>query len=580
LYGEMRAGKVIETFEGSEKVCRVLHSCGIVFAEQIEFLSREALSLLLRVPITSSFFSQIEKLEIKTTKRRTEAFTAFEEIDDLLNSRNPLFKTIFEFKLQSKAIEKLQKLGVLFVWQIGLIKHTDLVEQLGFVICADVLESLVGAGVEHFPRGETETLVIGQIYHYFQGFDQCLHEFLTEREIGIYESRAKNLERSTLHELGERFGISRERVRQIEIKVRKKIVARFQLPAAAIASLLNEKLALVPIFNYAIPLDLGRVQEINEFIEEIFGLDICFEPGIHLVWSKDLGLEAESMSEHIYRGLLPKFNSGAASQSEISEYTDEVIRDFAGKPLPEISALLVENICSSFFERDVDGLYRAASQKRNDRVAYEFGKFFPTGAYLYRQMDLIWSTLCVAIPELGDSRKPQPGLLGQIFHNHKDLFHWGVGYYIHRQSTPDAASIIEDLKREIIQLFDTGISEFKANMLFDRHYEHFRDAGIPSVQAMYSHLRYHEHPRIELIEYPMIWDGSLKRQCRRHTFIIESFVQAASGKVTSSEIYDHFSKRGWRVAEIRQTLERCRNLNISRNGTVWYKAPHTSKKQK
>jgi RNA polymerase sigma-32 factor len=117
------------------------------------------------------------------------------------------------------------------------VRESDVVEMQQRLGSSDLsVDAPVQEDAEHtmlsvLPSGELSAEELLSKKELQERLHQALESFeltLNEKERSIFKERMLGEEKSTLHELSEKFGLSKERVRQIENKIRSKLKVYLQ----------------------------------------------------------------------------------------------------------------------------------------------------------------------------------------------------------------------------------------------------------------------------------------------------------------------------------------------------------------
>ncbi|MDX2105617.1 MAG: DNA-directed RNA polymerase subunit alpha C-terminal domain-containing protein [Candidatus Melainabacteria bacterium] len=514
---------------------------------------------------------QIKAINIALSNNKFEQLEAASEVSARqtytleVYDTNPLLEPISLDSVGKITLALLEQNSIQFFWQCGYADPRVLLRVLGVRSFCEVTKNLLALGISKLPLTvpEHELALLQCLYFYLQ-IERGTFSLLTSKELEVYRKRKLRTEPLTLEEVGQLFGVTRERIRQIEAKALRKLRNHFNLRLRKVILILEDALKEAGGVLVLDRISLATENRIcfNNFLQNVLNLQAVVDLLLNLLCQKNC-VDSGSLGEQVFHSLCQASNENSFehySRENVHAETVKLLHQIRVKTrLEDIALSVTQEVLDRHLICDGMNTYRRRDVPIAQQLTGEFGRLYPNGARVYNKSgDELWENLCNVIPDL--KKRGGPRYIAQVFGSHDDIFLWDFGLYIHRQNVKCDIGLIDQIVEQCLAEFDRGNSSIKVHLLFDRNQERLENNFVPSSQALYSLLRDRRVGRLRLTDYPMIYDASVVEGTRKQTDLIEDYIREEGGKASRAQIIEHFSNRGWRTYEIEQTLRRCNQV--------------------
>lgn len=376
--------------------------------------------------------------------------------------------------------------------------------------------------------------------------------FLTKRENQLVHERLwpDKSNKRTLEEIATAWSRSRERVRQIEKKARHKILQQYrkdlEIITDAIKPIIFSCGGLAVISRLPNPLFTTDDQR-QRIITELFSLvkkDIFFD------WQYDLvSGNGKDWLNQICRLIRKNIQMKCADKLFSPDILDDAIADVISEH--NLNATYVfDPLKNKTIDREnitlSGGLLCFGKMTKQDKSSLAFKNCFPEGLEIHKQSELLITKFQEYDPTTFQNTSPR-SVVARLA-DHPDIFLWGRGFYVHRESVEYDPNLVTKATESILQRFDHGHPKFNIDLPFNRFKDTLKKGGIPNEYALYTLIRLLHNNRIGQRKFPALVD--CQSGIDIHQTVVEeleNYMLAAKGAVKATELKGEFiEKRGWK----------------------------------
>ncbi len=376
--------------------------------------------------------------------------------------------------------------------------------------------------------------------------------FLKKRENQLVRERLwpEEVKKRTLEAIAADWSTSRERVRQIEKKARQKINQQYRKNLEIIVEKINSEIfssgGLAVISQLPIQLyttDAQRQRIIDELLSFHYK-DIFFD------WKYDLvSGNGEDWLNHICRLVRKNIQMKCTNKLFSPDILDDAIAYIISEY--NLNATHVfEPLKNKMIDREritsSGGLLCFGKMNKQDKAGLAFKNCFPDGLEIHKQSELLLTKLQEYDPTAFQNTSPR-SVIARLA-DHPDIFLWGRGFYVHRETVDYDNNLVTMAADWILLRFDRGHPKFNVDLPFDRFKALLEQGGIPNEYALYTLIRRLQIKRIGQRKFPALVD--CHSDIDIHETVVEeleNYMLAAKGPVQSSDLKNEFiKKRGWK----------------------------------
>jgi len=367
--------------------------------------------------------------------------------------------------------------------------------------------------------------------------------FLSKRENQIVHERLwpTTVKKRTLEEIAVDWSVSRERIRQIEKKARKKILQQYRKDLNAITSTITQTVSsceeLTAISQLPFQLYVTNLRD-QRIVTEL-----CLLVNEHLYfdWKSDLisgkGEEWINQICHSIRKNVQKISEDKLfSEETLSTAITQVI-SHNKLNITNLKHPLIDKVKEREKITSSSDLLCFGRINKQDKIVLAFESCFPEGLKIHKKRDFLLKTL-----QEYDSktyRRTNPRSIIARLADHPDIFLWGRGFYVHRKTVHYNSDLVKRTSDWIIQRFDQGHQKFQIDLPFNYFKEEMVQGGIPNEYALYTLIRTLDNARIGQRKFPSLVDQ------QSETDIYETVVEEV-------ENYLFVAKRGISATDLKK----------------------------
>jgi len=301
----------------------------------------------------------------------------------------------------------------------------------------------------------------------------------------IIESRlAEDKNRTTLKELGKRFSLTRERVRQLEKKAGDMLIASFDFSYRHFITKFNDEINNsdgIKVFEYdktvlkstgfkLFNIALGSINPNVEF-------DYNFE-----AW---IGHKSKKLFNKIDKYFRKNCKAGNPyTKQDMDGIVDKCISNLN---IHSISAsAFLSGIANQWF-KSFGGYYFYKFVSKPEVIALLIKEHYPQGIAIYRDIKSFINVCNTnGLQELVP--RNERAFIGMILRS-QELVLWDWGVYIHRSRISIDESLLNSIRDWLIEQFDIGITRLSIWAAFSKFKEDCEKSNIPNEHALYSCLK-------------------------------------------------------------------------------------------
>ncbi len=523
--------------------------------------------------------------EIKDTIKKINL--NFFHIDEL---KENLFYVISDkFTLSENTNILLSKLNIKTVWQLLIHFPHDILNQpdssnINYEELKDLLSNL---GYSKYPIQFTNEQVeeltkpsinealnsnpLEAIALFSTYMDNIVNNEFNERYKVVYEKRIKPQKKATLEEIGQIFDLSRERIRQMEVKLlrklrRPKIVANYFKQISKILSCLFNEYGKILHFNlFQSNNVINSLTEEDKnlifiFLQDCSSISFNIDWKLKVLYKTDIGnLDSLCYPEEIFINNFYSIKYSYIYDIVIKKFSPLINKNNLAQErnFDSIINEIISYIINKYLNEVDNGIYKTVKKNESiyDYATYKFSEMFPKGAYVYKDGNEVVEKLCQSLPQLKD--KSIRAIIARIISRNDDILLWGPGFYIHKNNINPDWQLVDLAVERCIELFKQGITDFKINKIFSEKEEIFKKSAIPTTQALYSLLRFPAYFEINIknIRVLKIHLGNKK---------VKAIKEFMNRKFSKEELLSNLRKLSFTSDEIKTTLNYSKILRSER----------------
>lgn len=362
----------------------------------------------------------------------------------------------------------------------------------------------------------------------------------SERNLELLRFRwefARDGRKATLEETGQHFSLTRERVRQILARQNEKLAKDTQQLTSFIRSACQP---LNGFFYYPLQPKESFVHYLITDILEAQGLVYMEDHGW---WSEKPFSDIDSVTALLQKRLKQLYK-GTVITNQMLQETLCSFAETHGYP-PALLMVLSHSMllpCSEGFI--------LANSKKLDLVEMVLRRY-PSGVEVYKRADeLIGEANAIWTDSFTKEREFTSILSRDEFADTAYL--WGRGIYIHHSFVKPDLPLIGEISLTCEKMLELR-SPISVGRIYGQFEELLQDAGVPNEYALYTLLRKHGSPSLQLRKFPHIWHDSDAFQLN-NAEMVKSYIREMNGPVQKEELVREFvGNRGWK----RFTVEVC-----------------------
>lgn len=382
-----------------------------------------------------------------------------------------------------------------------------------------------------------------------------------ERKWDIFLGRIASKKKTTLREFAEKYNLTRERVRQIEVKQEKKLLEILNAYGTDINSIFDIYGDIVsasipeflPIINYIVI--LNNITAGNDNVD--YSIDADME--IFLKNTVDLGyiFDTSNLEQNLTKDEVNLLLSDRLKEYvKIDDENSNTRNNF-----DEVIIRFTDNFIKNYLEYDAENNYFIAKvQKDSEKILETFNMLYPNGAFLRKDADTIFSKIQEVLPEIDLST---PNALASRLAGNPKLILVDIGKYC----SIDTIHYSDDALNYALQLCKEKLSKEKHSFLIDSIYDenksYFNANGIFSNYLLFSLLKRKNDPSLT---FKRLTISSSEWEKTTQVDIFESFFTSHEGIISSETVEKHFHSLGWDDLRIANYLGVSNNVFRTANG--------------
>lgn len=392
-----------------------------------------------------------------------------------------------------------------------------------------------------------------------KSFEEAIKQ--DERKFDIYLGRIASKKKITLREFAEKYGLTRERVRQIEVKQEKKLLEILNAYEADINSVFDiygdivsiSAPEFLPLADYIVV--LNNITNGNENID--YSVDLDME--IFIKNTVDLGevFDTSNLGQYI-----SKDEIGVLLSERLKEYIRvDSDNDDTETNFTTLITQFSDNFIKNYLEFDEEkGCFIAKLQKDSEKIFDAFNALYPNGAFLRKDADVIFSKIQEALPGIDLST---PNALASRLAGNSKLILVDIGKY----SNIDTINYSESAVDYALQLCKEKLDQEKHSFLIDSIYEenknYFKTNGIFSNYLLFSLLKRKNDPKLT---FKRLTVSSSEWEKTTQVDVFESFFTGRQGIIPNEIVEKYFHSLGWDDLRIANYLGASSNVFRTANG--------------
>lgn len=398
----------------------------------------------------------------------------------------------------------------------------------------DVPYVLIEKDDPHGKSGEKFDLLFRRI----QNFESKLDD--EDRKKDVYEARIKNRDKITLQKIADDYSVTRERIRQLEVKILKdleKIILDYMNSFTSIfekyGSLISykdvEEFKLLKYYDVVLKNVFEYKEEFPFFIDLTLGFLIL----------KDFEFE-----EILFDG----GNSACISYPEIEDEIRQRISLSLKQDTPEavdnlnrvLQKIVEYNIENNFvFDAKRNAYLSKTSSLDTERIELAFKELYPSGTYIFQNVDEIYEKLKLHDPMIECSTKR--AIEARLVNNEKIIL-TNRGFYQHIDTIKVDPNVISFASEECKKKLQKEGSPFQISIIFEENKAFFERNGVFSEYLLFSLLKRFDDPSL-LLRRLLVYNKS--EEVLKISDRFEEYFKSHKGIIPIEEVKNHFNSLGW-----------------------------------
>ncbi|WP_261303983.1 sigma factor-like helix-turn-helix DNA-binding protein [Paenibacillus andongensis] len=381
--------------------------------------------------------------------------------------------------------------------------------------------------------------------HYFQQFATSIEDMITSdticqqldiepRTLDILLERfqsVQNGKRFTLEECGQKYGLTRERIRQIIKKTVLKIALRGNNWIAMLKERLEEQKGFV----------LNQVLGSENFSDHLI-IEALENEGIYLFYGRNVfstvsKAELAALEKELDSWLDRQCNGRLLDETQLNEMLSLRSNETG------ITAEVIRFIVEQFFTQTASGQFILANYSKVDLVTIVMLQY-PEGVEIYKNASELLDKGNQIVPHSFQKDRDFNSVVTRDEQSDK-FYLWGRGVYIHHSFVQPDMDVLEKVAKEIaLQLENQRtISVGGVYRIFEAE---LKERNIPNEYALYTLLRMHFSTYFTVPKFPKITrfgdTGSL-----RNSDLIKEYIREQGTHVTRKQLFAEFVvNKGWK----------------------------------
>lgn len=382
-----------------------------------------------------------------------------------------------------------------------------------------------------------------------------------ERKFDIYLGRIALKKKITLREFAEKYGLTRERVRQIEVKQEKKLLEILNAHESDINSVFDiygdivsiSAPEFLPIADYMVI--LSNITNGNENIE----YSIDFDMEIFIKNTVDLGeiFDTSNLEQYISNDEIDVLLSG-----RLKEYirVDNDNKDTKSN-FTTLITQFSDNFVKNYLEFDEEkGCFIAKLQKDSEKIFDAFNALYPNGAFLRKDADVIFSKIQEVLPGIDLST---PNALASRLAGNSKLILVDIGKYCNIDTINYSESAVDYALQLCKEKLDQEKHSFLIDSIYEENKDYFKTNGIFSNYLLFSLLKKKNDPKLT---FKRLTVSSSEWEKTTQVDVFESFFSGREGIVPNEIVEKYFHSLGWDDFRIANYLGLSSNVFRTANG--------------
>lgn len=392
--------------------------------------------------------------------------------------------------------------------------------------------------VEKEPPQEKSSENFDLLFRQIQNLERKLGD--EDRKKDVYEARIKNKEKITLQKLAEDYSVTRERIRQLEVKILKNLEKIVQDCMDSFTSVFEKYGSLISyrdVDEFKLLKDYDVVlKNAFEYKEEFpFSIDLTLE----LLTLKDFGFE-----DILFDGDCSACISYSEIENEIRQRislllkrdTQETEVNF-NQTLQKIVRFNIEN--NFVFDEKRNAYLSKTSSRDTERIELAFKELYPSGIHIFQNIDDIYEKLKSHDPMIECSSKR--AIEARLVNNERIIL-TNRGFYQHIDTIKVDNNVIAFAAEECKKKLQREEIPFQISIIFEENKAFFERNGVFSEYLLFSLLKRFDDPFL-LLRRLHVYKKS--EELIKISDYFDEYFKSHKGIVPLEEAENHFISLGW-----------------------------------